>query len=54
MEVLTKKLSTIANVVCRRMQSGTKEAERTILDNTDQVGNNCLMYMEQGRILEKM
>ena len=29
-----------------RMQGGTKEAERTILDNTDQVGNNCLTYME--------
>ena len=29
-----------------RMQGGTKDAERTILDNTDQVGNNCLTYME--------
>ena len=29
-----------------RMQGATKDAERTILDNTDQVGNNCLTYME--------
>ena len=32
-----------------RMQGATKDAERTILDNTDQVGNNCLRYMETVR-----
>ena len=34
-----------------RMQGCTTDADRTILDNTDQVGNNCLTYMEavQGR-----
>ena len=29
-----------------RVQGSAKDANRTILDNTDQVGNNCLTYME--------
>ena len=29
-----------------RMQSCAADADRTILDNTGQVGNNCLTYME--------
>lgn len=29
-----------------RIQGCVKDADRTILDNTDQVGNNCLTYME--------
>ena len=29
-----------------RMQGCTTDANRTILDNSDQVGNNCLTYME--------
>ena len=29
-----------------RVQGSTKDANRTILDNADQVGNNCLTYME--------
>ena len=29
-----------------RMQGCATDADRTILDNTDQVGNNCLTYME--------
>ncbi len=29
-----------------RIQGSVKDADRTILDNTDQVGNNCLTYME--------
>ena len=29
-----------------RMQGCTTDADRTILDNSDQVGNNCLTYME--------
>ena len=29
-----------------RVQGSAKDANRTILDNADQVGNNCLTYME--------
>ena len=29
-----------------RVQGSANDANRTILDNTDQVGNNCLTYME--------
>jgi hypothetical protein len=29
-----------------RIQGSIKDADRTILDNTDQVGNNCLTYMK--------
>ena len=29
-----------------RMQGSAKDADRTYLDNTDQVGNNCLTYTE--------
>ena len=29
-----------------RVQGSAKDANRTILDNTDQGGNNCLTYME--------
>ena len=29
-----------------RVQGSAKDVNRTILDNADQVGNNCLTYME--------